>query len=523
MRYKLSVFLVFLGSVFLTSEKFVDTENTIKFYFTILAALVGIIIVSFNSNNLKLELQKLTSFSILKGFYIAGVLQAIYGILQYIGKYSSNNEAFAITGSFENPAGFIAVLSFLFSIGVYWCIKSKKIEQRLIFFSLGLILYSIILTGSRTGIIAVFFSTFTILSIEFQLLLKIKKLKYYRLIICSSIATVLFILFLLYKNKEDSANGRLLIWKVSTEMIKDKPLFGFGYKGFQANYMDYQAKYFEKNPQSKFKQLADNVIHPFNEFVNIAISFGVIGLALYLLVLTFIIWMLLNFEHQHKSILVGLFITFIIISCFSYLFCYSSIWILIGYFSLVVFSKWIPYIRISLITKIAVIAFCLLGIIFFSSRIVWELKWKNILVKSLQGQTEQMLPQYEKLYPFLKHNEYFLYNYGAELNIAKQYDKSIIILKECQKFYNDYDLQMLLADNYFQIGDTINAIRIYCCAENMIPCRFLPLYCQMEIYEKNGKKNKVNEIARKIVEKEIKVKSAIVESIIEKAELNLSN
>lgn len=518
MNSKLFAISVFLGSVFLTSEKFVNTENSIKFYFTLISVFIGVIFLLIKSSNMTLEVQKITSTTVMKGLFIVGVFQSLYGILQYIGKYPSNHNSFAVTGSFDNPAGFIAVLSLLFPIGIFWCIKSKKLEQRFVFFSVGLIIFSIIISGSRTGLLAVIISTISIFIIEFQLLSKIKHLKFFKLKVCSTIILLLASLFLLYVWKPDSANGRLLIWNVSTEMIRDKPLIGFGYKGFQANYMSYQAQYFKENPHSSFKQLADNVTHPFNEFIKIAVNYGVIGLLFYVLLISIVFWKLLKSKHPQKNILVGMFISFITISFFSYPLQYAPIWLLLGYFTLVVFSVRLYKKNLSLIIRIPIIGVCFLGVILFLFRMNCELEWKDIAIKSLQGQTKQMLPKYEKLYPYLKYNSLFLYNYGAELNVARQFERSKILLNECLKKLNDYDLQMLLADNYYHIGDTTEAIRIYQHAENMIPCKFLPLYRQFEIYKKNENVSNAKEIALKIVDKQVKVKSTIVESIIEKAD-----
>lgn len=518
MKFKIGLFLIFLGSVFFTSEKFVDTENTVKFYFTVLALSVSVIIFLFRNITLNSEVQKLTSLSMLKGLFIVGVFQAIYGILQYTGKFPSNHNAFAITGSFENPAGFMAVLSLLFPIGAYWCIKSKKLEQRLIFFFVGLILFSVIIAGSRTGILAIVISTIVIFISECQLFLKIKNLKHTKLILLSAIILFLFGLFFLYKWKADSAKGRLLIWQVSAEMIKDQPLLGYGHGGFQANYMDYQAQYFERNPQSRLKQLADNTTHPFNEFIKIAVNFGIAGLLIYLLFLSYIFWKLIKTEHPQKSILLGCYVSFIIVSCFSYPLQYAPIWMLLGYYAIVVFSDWFPKKKLSLKIKIPIIGGCIFAIIFFSLRMNYEIKWNSISERSIQGQTNKMLPQYKELYSYLKHNELFLYNYGAELNVVSKYKESVLLLQKCHKKYNDYDLQMLLADNYYNIGDTIKAIRTYKYAENMVPCRFLPLYHQMKIYKKLGKVSKAEGIAQKIIEKQVKVKSATVKTIIKRAE-----
>lgn len=512
------IIFIFLGSVFLTSEKFVDTENTIKYYFTVIALFVWVTIIFLKSRNLKIAILQTTSFSVLQGLYVVGIFQAIYVILQYIGIYSSNHSAFDVTGSFDNPAGFIAVLSLLFPIGVYWCIKSKKMEQRLVFFSVGLILFSIIISGSRTGLLAVIISTISILMLEFHLFSKIKRLKYFKLVMFSSIILLLAGLSVLYMLRPDSANGRLLIWDISTEMVKDKPLIGFGYQGFQANYMDYQAQYFEQNPDSIFAQLADNVTHPFNEFVKIGVNYGIVGLMLLVLLINFLYWKILKSKNPQKNILVGVFVAFITLSFFSYPLQYVPIWLLLSYFTLVLFSEKLPDKKLPLIIRIPAIGICFLGIIFFSFRINYEIEWKDIAVKSLQGKTKQMLPKYEKLYPHLKNNSLYLYNYGAELNVSKLYSKSIELLNECQKNYNDYDLQMLLADNYYHIGDTAKAIRIYQYTEKMIPCRFLPLYRQFEIYKENKNIRLAREIAEEIVKKEVKVKSSIVNSIIGRAE-----
>lgn len=514
--------MVFLGSVFFTSEKFIETENDVKFYFTVISLLVCVIIFLLRNNHLNQELRKLTSLSTQQGLFIVGVLQGIYGVLQYLGIYPSNHNAFNVTGSFNNPAGFMGVLALLFPIGVYWCIKAKGLEQRLVFFSLGLILFSIILAGSRTGIIAVVIPSIVIIIIEFHLVSKIKRFISPKLIILFTLILLLGGLLIMYKLRVDSANGRLLVWKVSTDMIKDKPLVGHGYKGFQAKYMDYQAEYFNGKPNSRFRQLADNVIHPFNEFIKIGVNYGIIGLFFYLLLLSFILHKIVKTEHSFKSILLGCYIAFIILSCFSYPLQYVPIWLLLGYYTLVLMLGQLSKLKFSVVVRISIIGMSAFGIVFLTLRMNHELKWKNIALKSLQGQTKQSLVQYEKLYPYLKGNAQFLYNYSAELNVANHYKESLSILSECQNKFNDYDVQMLLADNYYHLGDTASAIKIYHHAGNMIPSRFMPLYKLFEISLNTQNIIEANEIAKEIVNKPIKVRSATLDAIIESAKSHLT-
>ena len=53
MKAKAGILFIFLGSVFLTSEKFVDTLGSIKFYFTVLTVLTGIFFLFFQSSGIK--------------------------------------------------------------------------------------------------------------------------------------------------------------------------------------------------------------------------------------------------------------------------------------------------------------------------------------------------------------------------------------------------------------------------------------------------------------------------------------
>jgi hypothetical protein len=54
--------------------------------------------------------------------------------------------------------------------------------------------------------------------------------------------------------------------------------------------------------------------------------------------------------------------------------------------------------------------------------------------------------------PQMQHNPLFLYNYAAELNYIGRYEESLMITEECRLGWNDYDVQMLLADNLENTG-----------------------------------------------------------------------
>jgi tetratricopeptide (TPR) repeat protein len=157
---------------------------------------------------------------------------------------------------------------------------------------------------------------------------------------------------------------------------------------------------------------------------------------------------------------------------------------------------------------------CLFSILNVFKQINAELVWKATAMNSLNGKTEAMLPEYKKLHnSHLRRNPFFLYNYAAELNVAGKFEESIDILSECQELFNDYDLQMLLADNYEKKGESKKAVQVFQHASNMIPCRFIPLYRIFEIYRENGQNDLAIKYANEIVNKKVKVASSTISFI----------
>jgi tetratricopeptide (TPR) repeat protein len=143
-----------------------------------------------------------------------------------------------------------------------------------------------------------------------------------------------------------------------------------------------------------------------------------------------------------------------------------------------------------------------------------DMKWAEMSKRSLAGQTERMLPYYEKMKPQMKHNPLFLYNYAAELNYIGRHEESLVITEECMKSYNDYDVQFLLADNLANTDNIDQAIETYRYAGNMIPCRFEPLDGMMTLYLGSGDTLNAVRIAREIVAKPVKVPSSRVNVIV---------
>ena len=516
----LTILTIFAGSVFLTSGKFVDATNASKAYFVLVFLFAMVITLM-----VRPKLINTTGFfdnkTLSSGIFMICFVQACYGLCQFIGWLPSNHTKFTVTGSFDNPAGFAAVLAMGFPIGLYLQAKTKEVGRYLASAILVAIATAVFLSGSRTGMLAVVASSAVFLLFKANVISKLRQLRYYKLLSILILICFVFGASVLYRQKKDSLNGRVLIWKVSSEMIKDKPIFGHGYEAFQAKYMDYQAEYFKNNPNSKFELLADNVKHPFNEFIMVAVEFGLSGLVTIFSFILFVLWKIMKSKNEYGQLVLSGLASFLVFACFSYPLQYVAVWLLLAFYvstSLPSKKIEIKNTPISIITRSAIVIACTFFMALTFMQIRAEIKWKTIAVSSLRGNTEEMLPEYEKLFSTsLRQNPFFLYNYGAELNIAGKFDKSVEILHECNKRFNDYDLQLLLADNYQKKGELKKAIEIYEHASYMVPCRLYPLYKRLEIYKEINMLYYAKLMANEIISKKVKVSSYTVDFIKEEA------
>jgi tetratricopeptide (TPR) repeat protein len=203
-----------------------------------------------------------------------------------------------------------------------------------------------------------------------------------------------------------------------------------------------------------------------------------------------------------------------VFSLFSYPLTYPFVWVMgLSSITVLFYPLWRTQKKFFYTLRPIIILVVLYAGYMTYDRMATEIKWCNIAQKSLRGQTEQMLPEYQLLYGKLQNNELFLYNYAAELNVVKQYAKSLEIAHECERLWADYDLQMLMAENYKELHQYEEAEFHYIKASNMCPVKFMPLYKLYKLYEDLGEREKVLTIANKIIEKPVKIMSPTIINI----------
>lgn len=524
-KYAFIFFTSLLGCAFLLNRLgriFVDELTIFVFSFIFYLSIVSVFTTPYRLDNLCLSVFLLLFVffrtSDLSAKYIHVFItvlclaQAIYGLFQYAGLVPPPSK-FPIVGSFDNPAGFSASLAAAFPIQLT-LYKYSKSHKALSVVSCFLIAAAILLSESRTGIICISVVASVFLYARFGC--RLGKWRNPVMLIALISGIVGFIGLLLIK--KDSASGRLLIWEVSWNMIRDNPVFGSGRGSFIAHYMDYQANYFSSAPDSRFGLIADSVTQPFNEFILLLVEFGFIGIGLFIAGIIFLYRSgYFRFTSPHTLCLLSIGI----LSLFSYPFRYPFTWVILAY-SLAQTAKAgrLVYVFAPATTKRLkpmVVLPIVTSLFFLVKDIAFEYKWKQMIrtVTSASVGTEnwKLNQGYEELYNSWNGNPYFLHNYGVMLNIDKQYAKSQDVLDRCTQYFNDYNIQLTMADNHLKTGYNRQAELRYITASHMCPCRFIPLYKLHQLYISTGDKNKARLKAEEIVKKEIKIPSPKVYTI----------
>lgn len=523
--YSLLLVFVLFGGVFITSERFMNVENNAKAYFIGIAVILLLLACSVTRKGLNKLKDVLRSSGISMGCTAVCLILSAYGLLQYFGFIPSRHYAFPITGTYENPAGFAAVQAALFPFALYLCFlnENKRWIRWFAELTATACTLTIILSSSRAGLLAICSAAAVVFAFKTKVLslLKTHKWLWMVLIIVAAISSIL-----LYRVKASSANGRLFVWSICWDMIKERPLFGYGIGGIEKHYMDAQAAYFSMHPDSPYVMLADNVTHPFNEYIKLTVNYGLVGLTIALCLLALTIKRLFMSRENVKVIGLAVTASVFVMCQFSYPFHYAAVWF-ISIIAIIpaLFSEsednmeWNTpkYLRVSLPILFSILLVIVLRMMYL------DLKWAEMSKRSLAGHTERMLPYYEEMKRQMEHNPLFLYNYAAELNYIGRYEESLAVAEECRQGWNDYDVQILLADNLENTGQIDQAIGTYKHALDMIPCRFEPLESMMMLFMGRGDTLGAITKAEEIVNKPVKVQSFRVEQIKNAAIRLLSN
>ena len=391
-----------------------------------------------------------------------------------------------------------------------------------------------IIAGSSVVLAAHYWKELKVKSYKLrQLWIKIKKKKLFLILNSSFLIIVLFSVFTgMYFMKKDSADGRALMWKMSSQAAIKHPL-GAGLGNFSSAYGEAQAAYFAAGKGTKTEELvAGTPDSGFNEYLQIAVEGGVISLLLFFVLIFFSLRALIR---SRKWGIAGSMVSLLVFAFFSYPFNVLP-FLIVFVFMLAASSKlritnWkleiedteeinykstkrksflIPNSKFLIIFQFLIVlitAFCL-----YKEYPVYGAykKWNKDKFLYTAGLHNDVVKNYEELYPLLNDQIQFLFEYAQSLSKTERYTESNEVLKRAMQISCDPMLYNIMGKNYQSLKEYKLAEDCFIKATFIVPHRLYPFYLLTLLYHEMGLQDKVNEMADIVQTKEPKVQSTAV-------------
>ncbi len=439
------------------------------------------------------------------------LVTALFGIIEVVYSLTIGRNIHPIIGTFENPSVLAMAITLCMPALLYFYPNKSKIQKATILTLYLLSITAVAMSQSRTGIICMIVCGIYTLWKTFRF-----KAKY---LFGATLAIIIIAASSLLLVKSESTAGRQFILERSLEMIKEKPL-GWGCKGFSQNYMDFQAEYFRNNNDEEAAMLADNMRHPLNEYIHIAINYGLPAIAAILL-LTFILAYRKQKENSNESHTFLLTATMLAIwMMFSYPLSQSFTWNIM-YIAMLLFVC-NSNLRANRSIKGIIIISASVSIFIIVSNYNYRHQWEKAVETYQTGKNKTVpLAIFDKLKNRYGNNSEFLYSYATLLYNEKQYGQAISVAERCDSVSANYDLEILLANSYMFVGELGKAEKHYIQACNMCPNRFIPLYKLFKIYNQLGDTEQMLKVGKEILNKKIKVPSKKIDIILNNVKYEL--
>ena len=317
-------------------------SNSIRVSFEDYIIFISYIILYFIVVNVIIQKNEFDSF--VKIFFLTSFLVSIYALIQYYGLdpyFTEINEIASTIGQKNWISNYLAII---FPVIFSYFLLQKERKNKLIYYLLLSVLYTTLLICQSRGIwisisLTLIFAIYII--VKFKLFEIFKKNKKW-LIALSIIFLIITIIYSTdnplnksaitvpqralstFDEKDPSINTRLLIWRSTLDMIKDKPLLGSGIGTFKMNYLDYQADFLQKNPD--YIKFSGKAAEAHNEYLQMGAELGIVGLGIFLSILFVFYSLTLKYlkskhSNQDRIIIFGLLMgitSFLIHSLFTF-------------------------------------------------------------------------------------------------------------------------------------------------------------------------------------------------------------
>jgi tetratricopeptide (TPR) repeat protein len=334
---------------------------------------------------------------------------------------------------------------------------------------------------------------------------------------CAILFAIAISLTGIYNLKKNSADGRLLAWKISLKTVVKHPL-GIGLGNFSGVYGETQAEYFASGQARKKEEyVASSLEYAFNEYLQTLVESGIVAFLLFVAIVVLAFWSLLR---THAG-MAGALLAMLVFAGFSYPF---SLWeFLMVMCCLLAFAspptlKWRggKIASFAIYILLATIAAFIIYLYYPNYKAYQD--WRKNRIYSYSEKYEDVVKTDKPLEPYLSDRIVFLFEYARSLEKTGKYEESNRVLQRATKISYDPMLYNLIGKNYQSLKDYKQAEENFIKSTNIVPNRLYPWYLLMKLYDDTAQTEKANETAKIVLTKEPKVQSIAIREMREEAE-----
>lgn len=492
----------------------------------LLILLVGLYFVCRGLGGWKVSQRLLFTFVLL----LAGSIEAIWGFLQVYGWADQYHSLYRLTGSFFNPGPYSGFLAVILPVALHTLLGPKPLcRVDKIVYGLGVIcLVSIILVlpagMSRSAWVAAGAGCGVVVWRQKRSREYVRRgigrigRGWKRCWLGGILLLGLSIGGGLYLLKKDSADGRLLVWKMDLAVMRSQPWLGVGIGRYPGALGEAQAVYFANSPADPREEyVADAPEYGFNEFLQLGGEYGLIGLCLFLSITGIASGGLFKRNTQQTGGVSGALSAFLVFACFSYplhMLPMAMLFVLLLAWSVNVGAKGVRIRRWA--GQILWLPVMVLGLV-----AAWRLTeketayktWKTARAYFRQGDYQEALNRYTPLFSALSDRPAFVFEFGECQFQNAQYGNATAIFLWAAELSADPMVYNKLGKNYQALKQYDRAEKAYVQAAHMIPHRIYPLYLLALLYREMGDMEKARDMARQVIDQEPKVWSPAVEEM----------
>ncbi|MDD2953837.1 MAG: O-antigen ligase family protein [Parabacteroides sp.] len=470
-----------------------------------------------------------------------GLIEAIWGFRQLQGWTYSNHSLFRLTGSFFNPGPYSGYLAVTLPVALGILLRQSKQNISCYFSAVCVLSIIVVLPAgmSRSAWIAATGSclwVYAMYRMDWKQI-KVKVRQHKKLYIIGSILGCVLLFggsTYVYTLKKDSADGRLLMWKITAKAIQKQPITGTGLGGFPAAYAETQAEYMASGKATEQeKWIAGCPEYAFNEYLQIGLEQGLVGLAL------FTAWLGLLFYKGIKNkryACCGGLMSLAIFAFSSYPLQLPEFWVVLIFLGVMSVTPDKDKISENPAEsngrgwgkRIFLMGIAILGIgLFWMQKDYYRAyqKWNKAQMLYKNKAYEAALEVYEPLYPLLRHKPDFLFEAAQCLSKTGQYEKANEYLERAVLLSADPMLYYVMAKNEQLLGEYRQAEKHLSHAINILPERIYPYYLLVNLYAEPSyyQPTKLKMAIDSVLIKKPKVESSAIKEMKEKARNMLNN